>query len=100
MKFTTTDIVTNGTSYQGLIKATYLDLVDVFGPPAFGPHDNSGDKVTCEWVLEFDDGTAATIYDWNMVDTTYALYDWHIGGFDQRAVELVTEVYTQHTEKV
>ena len=40
----------NGTSYQGKIMASYYDLVDMFGKPAF---EGIGDKVTTEWVIDY-----------------------------------------------
>jgi hypothetical protein len=43
-----------------------------------------------EWIIRFSDGTVATIYDWKLSETPMGVYDWHIGGFTQRAVELVT----------
>ena len=58
----------------------------VFGKPT----ELEGDKVTREWILQFSDGTVATIYDWKQLETPMEYYPWHIGGMSQRAVELVT----------
>lgn len=80
----------SGTSLRGEVKTTYDQLVSVFGLPLYGPNDN-GDKVTCEWCLEFEDGTVATIYDWKTDSTPYDLYSWHIGGKNSKAVELVLQ---------
>lgn len=80
----------NGTCLQGEVSTTYDNLVKFFGKP---DHTESGDgKVTCEWCLQFEDGTVATIYDWKVGYTPKFLYDWHIGGTSQRAVHLVSEV--------
>lgn len=81
----------NGSSLQGYITTTHADLVAAFGSPTF---EGDMDKVTCEWVLVFDDGTVATIYDWKQYEmgTPYGRYDWHIGGHDAIAVAKVGEV--------
>lgn len=70
----------NGTSLKGYWYTSYNKLVEVFGPPSFGPDDHFGDKVTCEWVLVFKDGEIATIYDWKEYATPMLPYQWHIGG--------------------
>lgn len=87
MKFTN-DANINGTSLKGYIKTTYAKLFDVFGEPYRGP-DDAGDKVTCEWRIQFDDGTIATIYDWKLDSTPFEEYRWHIGGHDMDAVDRV-----------
>lgn len=83
MKFTT---YANGTgsSLQGYITTTYDRLTRVFGQPV------GGDKTTAEWAIQFKDGTVATIYDWKEFSTPVGQYRWHIGGQNNRAVELVT----------
>lgn len=83
----------NMTSLQGYIRASYDQLVAVFGEPEYGPDDTGGDKVTCEWVISFEDGTVATIYDWKEYNTPYHMYDWHIGGKSKEAVWAVTEAF-------
>ena len=77
----------NGSSYIGIINTTYERLVQAFGEP----HIHGGDKTTVEWILEFDDGTVATIYDWKEETTPEYEYDWHIGGFDILARIRVSE---------
>jgi hypothetical protein len=81
----------NGTCLQGYIETTYDELVNVFGQPT----ELEGDKVTREWILQFSDGTVATIYDWKQLETPMEYYPWHIGGMSQRAVDLVTQAYDQ-----
>lgn len=73
--------VANGTSLQGYVRTTYAQLVALFGDGL-----GSGDKTTQEWVLEFDDGTVATIYDWKEYETPMGMYDWHVGGTSKQAV--------------
>lgn len=85
--FKTERVVISGTSFQGTITTTYDTLEKTFGEPYGG----DGEKVTCEWRIEFDDGTVATIYDWKQDRTPYGEYEWHIGGFDESAVAAVHE---------
>jgi hypothetical protein len=79
----------NGTSLQGTIKTTFAKLEDAFGEPIYP--DSFDGKVICEWVLEFTDGTIATIYCWKMSKVPLYEYDWHIGGHSEKAVEKVKE---------
>jgi len=90
MKFTK-DALVDGTSRRGVIKASFDDLQRVFGEPDIGPNQKLFDKVTCEWDLEFEDGTVATIYDWKEPETPFHEYDWHIGGKSFDAVERIYE---------
>ena len=88
--------VANGTSLQGYISATFDELVNTFGEPGKGDEY----KTDAEWIIEFNDGTVATIYNWkdgrnycgsgglDVEDIT----DWHIGGNGQRSVDLVESV--------
>lgn len=77
----------NGSCYQGIIQADFDTMVEIFGEPSI---DEEGYKVRVEWLLQFDDGTVATIYDWKEDCHYTKVTDWHIGGFDKKAVELVT----------
>lgn len=81
-------VVIEGTSFQGTILTTYDMLEKAFGEP----HGGDGEKVTCEWRIEFDDGTVATVYDWMQPRTPYNEYEWHIGGYDESAVAAVHQV--------
>ena len=97
MQFTThntADINPSGTSLQGYVEAPYAKLKAVFGKP----HDGDGHKVDAGWEIRFADGTIATIY--NYKDGVNYLgrgegtpktkiTDWHIGGHDKKAVDLV-----------
>lgn len=83
-----------GTSLQGYVYASYDDLVSVFGQPSVGPDKPSSDeKVTCEWNLEFEDGTVATIYDWKEYTgkTPRGRYEWHVGGRGRSVESLIHE---------
>jgi hypothetical protein len=91
MKFIQADWqAVDNTSLQGYVTATYDQLVAHFGEPEGG-----GDKTTVEWMLQFEDGTVATIYDWKEYSTPTGLYDWHIGGRNKTAVTRVTQSLKQ-----
>ena len=83
-----------GTGLVGHVTTTYDDLVKAFGKP-----DRDGDKCTAQWIIQFDDGTVATIYDWKEPETPKAAYNWHVGGKNHAAVQLVAAclVPGQHT---
>ena len=89
------DIPYAGTSLQGYITTSYDKLVEAFGEPDLEPSD----KTTCEWHIEFtvvdeygdEVMIPATIYDWKLDETPYHTYNWHIGGFNMSAVDLVNE---------
>ena len=74
-----------GTCLQGQIYVTYEELVKVFGKEH---SKGDGYKVQAEWVLKFEDGTIATIYDYkegknycgNHGKSKQHVTDWHIGG--------------------
>jgi len=76
----------NGTHLQGYITTDFATLVATFGESL-----GSGDKTTQEWVLVGEDGTVATVYDWKQPCTPLHKCEWHIGGNDYRAVELVQD---------
>jgi len=85
----------SGTHLQGEITASRRLIESVFGVPTFvdGP---SEDKVSTEWVIRFDDGLVATIYDWKRYEQGAPgmdeVYAWHIGGSLVDVVERVHEV--------
>ena len=92
-------IKTSGSSLVGTIEATYEELIEAFGEPTYKEPSGDG-KVSTEWVLEFEhqDGkyVVATIYDWKMYDNGTACrsgekFEWHVGGFNYEALELVEE---------
>ena len=94
-----TNVSVNGTCLQGVIGADYSILCELFGEPTEG--DNY--KTDAEWLVEFADGTVATIYNWKNgknycgedgldVDD---ICEWHVGGNSSRAVLLVEQVMEQ-----
>jgi len=94
LKFTTTNNFKSAhhTCYKGEANTSYATLVATFGEPInylTGEHGSDG-KTQVEWIVEFADGTVATIYDWKFYDTPFEEVPvWNIGGFDKRSVELV-----------
>jgi hypothetical protein len=78
-----------GTSFQGYIAITYKELVEVLGEP----HHTDDDKITAEWDFKTSDGTIFTIYDYKEDATPTTIYDWHIGGHDEKAVEVVRNLF-------
>ena len=76
----------NGTSFHGTVIFTSVkELKRILGKPTWGTNDGR-DKVNYEWVLETDDGSVFTIYDWKEYrklkqDETI---EWHVGGKNGR----------------
>jgi hypothetical protein len=95
MKFTTDADRSGGTFLVGRVQATRSQLVEVFGQPMYTAADSGDGKVTTEWVLEFDEGTVATVYDWKRYELgTPGLNEeimWNVGGHSPRAATLVQE---------
>jgi len=78
------------TWYQGLIDASYSELVSAFGVPTL--YDGSG-KVQCEWNLVIN-GVICTIYDWKEYgNPPHTVRKWHIGGTVNKSVDLVTRAF-------
>jgi hypothetical protein len=84
-----------GTCLQGYVTSTYAQIKKILGP-----HNLKGDgyKVSTEWNIEFTEPngtrTVATIYDWKEegLRCRRGSYQWHIGGMNKRAVELVQQL--------
>jgi hypothetical protein len=95
MKFTTKDVIDNGagTSLQGYVTTTRAALIETFGMPTFIT-DDEHDKVTTEWVIQFENGIIATVYDWKRYEegapAPSEIYEWHIGGNNDLSVSQVT----------
>lgn len=85
-------------SLQGYVKASYDEIVEVFGDPTFQCSwdlQTGGDgKVETEWEFKEDD-TWIRIYDWKQYDNgsrsrSGLAYRWHIGGTSREAVTIVS----------
>ncbi len=102
MKFITHNqddsINANMTSLRGCITATYAQLVSTFGEPMKDGFDDY--KSDAQWLVQFDDGTVATIYNWkngknycgHEGTATEFIKDWHVGGVCELAY-----LHTIHT---
>lgn len=92
-------INTNNTRLQGYYETTYEQLKKVFGEPSFSAVDEA-EKVSAEWVLEFEDGTIATIQDiYTSGVTPLDNYKWRIHGHSKKAVEYVERImYANETD--
>ena len=87
--------IANGTCYQDCINAPYFELVEVFGESKI-----SGDKTQAEWIIEFEDGEVATIYDYKEYEKSVEFVtDWHIGGKDWMIVPRVKEIIQKNLDK-
>ena len=101
----------SGTSLQGKIFASYNDLVDMFGEPAY---EGIGDKITTEFVVEYQvsDGEGDrkygtfTLYDWHFArDLTdnYAVTQWNVGGRgyeDSFAADLAQKIFEKTNDSL
>jgi len=83
-----------GTSLRGYVQTTLAELTEVFGEPT-NDEPSPDEKVQTQWVLLIDD-VLVTIYDWKTGTTPTGLYDWHVGGHDSRAEQLVQDCIEQH----
>ena len=89
LKDWTTEV--NGTGLVGVVTTTRRALEQMFGKPFEYTDDYPywDGKTTTEWLIEFDDGVIATVYDWKRYESgAPALdetYTWHIGGHDSEA---------------
>lgn len=84
------EIDSTGTFLQGVLWATREEISKAFGEPIHYP---LGDKITTEWIIQFDSGDIATVYDWKRYDSGRPgfteRYDWHIGGSAHSVCDLV-----------
>jgi len=83
----------NGASLVGEVKATYAELCSLFGKPR--TWDDG--KVDAQWIVEFSDGTIASVYNWKD-GVAYLgesglpvkkITDWHVGGLSPAAHAMV-----------
>ncbi len=98
--FDTTDGIVNGSHLLGYIRASYDDLVEMFGEP----NGVMCDKVWNSWDIEFEiytktgeveDIVYCNLYDWKEADAEVSKrdeYDWHIGGVDKKAGKLIYDL--------
>jgi hypothetical protein len=90
------EMLVNGTSLQGHIDVDYATLCELFGEPSENYDDYKSDA---EWVVQFDDGTVATIYNYKngrnycgpSAPAREDITEWNIGGKSKLAAQLVRE---------
>ena len=112
LEFENSDVIdVNRSSLKGYVKTTYGQLVKTFGEPT---HTDASpyEKVNAEWMLEFTipftdewgeedfNYVKATIYNWKDGYVPTEEYNWHIGGFDNEAVDCVEKVLDSAKELV
>ena len=80
---------TAGGSLQGTIQASFANLSEMFGEPAF---EGKGDKITTEFCIDFEyyDGIddevqygSFSLYDWHYArnfNDDYEVITWNVGG--------------------
>ncbi len=109
MKFVTHNekmISVCGTSQIGRIMAGYDVLCQLFGEPKKMLSDPY--KIDAEWVIEFEDGAVADIYNYkdghnylgDKGDDVEEIIYWHIGGYQAMGKELVERVVNVYEEFV
>lgn len=77
-------IDTAGTSLQGVFDDS-LSIDELTFALGIEPVRCFEAKITVEWILKFDDGLIATIYD-------YKGHRWHVGGHSKTAFTRVVKV--------
>lgn len=101
----------SGTSLQGKIFASYNDLIDMFGEPAF---EGIGDKTTTEWTIDYqvsdDEGDRKygtfTLYDWHFardLNDNYAVTQWNVGGRgydDSSAADIAQKIFEKTNDSL
>jgi len=113
MNFTThnqKEINSNGSSLQGVVTATYDELVSLFGLP----HEADGYKVDAQWSIEFDEvkgnSLIATLYNWKdgkcyLGDDgieTKKITSWHVGGFSvaaQQKIQIILDLFRESAKE-
>ena len=84
---------TEGTFLVGEIYCSYQYLVEILGEPEEGT-----DKTDAEWLIRFEDGTVATIYNWKNgpsytgVGSVEDIREWNVGGHSKNAFFLVQKL--------
>ncbi|MBU0768491.1 MAG: hypothetical protein KJ687_05320 [Proteobacteria bacterium] len=83
----------DGTGCQGYLPegTRYEDIVRVFGGPQLGTSQDG--KIKAEWIGRIN-GLVFTIYDYKSKLDPERNTDWHIGGKQKFAAELVNIYFT------
>ena len=86
----------NGTFLQGYIQADYRKLKEIFAEPT----ESDGYKSDAEWIIKFDSGEIATIYNYKDGKnycgddglTLDQIKHWHIGGKSPEVVSYIEDI--------
>ena len=101
----------SGTSLRGSIQASFADLKEMFGKPAF---EGIGDKITTEFVIDYQVSNGEgdrkygsfSLYDWHFarnLNNDYEVTTWNVGGndFDDTcAVDLAKDIFKETNESL
>ena len=100
----------SGTSLKGSIQASFADLKEMFGEPAF---EGIGDKITTEFVIDYQVGDDEdrkygnfTLYDWHFarnLNNDYEVTTWNVGGnsFDDScAADLALDIFKETNDSL
>ena len=83
---------TEKTGRIGTLEASYDEIIEELGEPCFG--ESPDNKIRAEWVLQFENGMVATIYDYKEYDIPLEeVTSWSIGGHKAEVADLVTELF-------
>ena len=84
------DSYINGISKKGtLLNVGYTELLDKLGYPT--SDDNIDDKTHVEWIILFEDGTFATLYDWYGITN-----QWSIGGHNGNVIKNMKKLFKEY----
>lgn len=95
------DVVLNkmvGTHFFGAIDGiSFEELTELFGTPI----SSDDDETHVQWLIEFEDGLIATIYDYNqkIKDIKSDKIIWCVGGYDSRVMDRIYKL-TRIDEKM
>ena len=95
----------SGTCFADSMLASYKDIFDKLGPPC-DSFDNY--KSDAEWILEFEDGTVATIYNWKNGKNYLGddglevdqITEWNVGGHSKKDLDKLQMVFQVNKIKV
>jgi hypothetical protein len=85
--------------HRGSVPTTYEELVEIFGEPFRKLYKEDFDRVTTEWIIEFDDMTQANIFDYKATKRPSGMYHWKIGGITGEAYPRVMKIIEEHRAK-
>ena len=85
--------------HRGEIPTTYWELREIFGEPFRELAQEDVDRVTTEWIIEFDDMTQANIFDFKAKRKPEGLYMWKVGGITGEAFFRIKKIIEDHRAK-